>query len=116
MSSRLGIRVAALLCLCLPACTVSLPDPLFSERSFIVKGTFENRELPWGAGTVGVWVDQTGVVYHLFQGEEIANEDFDRITTPGVTSRLQLTPRADLQVGNQIGTKVVVDEVLEIVN
>lgn len=62
-----------------------------------------------------VWQGQNGVTYHLFQSLLVSNEDFDTITTPGVTSRLLLLPREDLAVACQVGTIVEVEDILEIV-
>lgn len=112
------LRKAALLAVLLaslsPACSVQLPSVLSSGSPFIVKGTFEARDV-FGRGSCPVWVAETGILYHLFQDEAVSNADFDRITTPGVTSRLRIATRGDLVVACQIGTSVVVQSVLEIV-
>lgn len=102
---------------CFPSLGDLLPDlGLPSPTSFITRGTFEERNIPF-AGTCPVWVDSTNVVYHLFQGFDVANADFDRVTTPGVRSRLRLRGRTDLQVGCEMdGIIVEVEEVLEIIN
>ena len=61
------------------------------------------------------WLGDNGITYHLFQNPRVENAVFDHITTPGVTSRLQLSTRNDLQVACQIGTIVEVLNVLEVV-
>ncbi len=96
------------------ACNIGLPDLFPISAPFIVKGTFEERAAFLQA-PCPVWVDTTGVVYHLFQNEVISNEDFDRVTTPGVTSRLRLEIRRDLTVGCPMGKTVEVIQVLEII-
>lgn len=82
-------------------------------ESFVLKGTAavvdEN-------GPCLVWYGDNGQTYHLFQTIGVANEDFDRVTTPGVTSRLVLAKRTDLEVSCQVGTIVEVEGVLEIVD
>jgi hypothetical protein len=113
MRFRRFVIAAMLLGILVPSCTIALPNPLTAGASFIVKGTFEVRQ-EFGRGDCPVWVADTGILYHLFQGTGIANADFDRITTPGVTSRLRIASRSDLVVACQIGTSVVVDEVLQI--
>ncbi|MBN2559445.1 MAG: hypothetical protein JXQ75_00755 [Phycisphaerae bacterium] len=97
----------------LSACTISLPNPTAFGTPFIAKGTYELREV-WGGDPCPVWVTDTGAIYHLFQDIAVSNEDFDRVTTPGVTSRLQLTTRSDLVVGCLIGIPVEVKQVLSI--
>ncbi len=94
------------------ACTIELPNPLDIGLPYIVKGTFEERP-NFGGGVCPVFVDDTGIVYHLFQGEGVSNEDFDAVTTPGVESRLRITRRDDLPVGCLQGITVIVDSVLE---
>lgn len=80
---------------------------------FIISGTAAtvNR-----TGPCLVWYGENGFTYQLFQGARVANEDFDRVTTPGVTSRLEISTRSDLQVACQVGTIVEVQRVLEIVD
>jgi len=80
---------------------------------FVVSGT---ASLIDHNGPCLIWNGNNGVTYHLFQGQTVDNESFDRITTPGVTSRLVLSKRADLEVACEIGTIVEVQDVLEIVD
>ncbi len=82
--------------------------------SFVISGTAD--AVASDTGTCVVWLGDNGVTYHLFQSSRIANEDFDRITTPGVTSRLEIAPRSDLVVDCQVGSIVEVQDVLEIVS
>ncbi|MCG8405374.1 MAG: hypothetical protein MI923_09270 [Phycisphaerales bacterium] len=102
----------------LTACVPSLGDffPDLPSSSFIARGTFEERPIPF-VGSCPVWVDSTNVVYHLFQGFDVPNADFDRVTTPGVSSRLRLRGRDDLQVGCEMdGIIVEVEAIVEIIN
>ena len=55
-----------------------------------------------------VWLGDNGETFHLFQDPRIANDDFDRVTTPGVASRLELSVRTDLFVACEVGTIVEV--------
>jgi hypothetical protein len=86
------------------------PSP--SGTPFIVRGTATVVD---SDGPCPVWVGDNGVTYHLFQNPLLDNATFDRITTSGVISRLQLSRRTDLVVACQIGTIAEVDAVLEIV-
>ncbi|MCK4342078.1 MAG: hypothetical protein KAY37_10190 [Phycisphaerae bacterium] len=61
-----------------------------------------------------VWIGENGITYHLFQSTGLDIEDFDRVTTPGVTARLELATRQDLEVACQCGTIVEVESVLEV--
>ncbi len=90
-------------------------DSLFPVgTSFVISGTAE--AVASDTGTCLIWLANNGVTYHLFQSTRIANEDFDRITTPGVTSRLEIAPRSDLVVDCRMGTIVEVQDILEIVS
>ena len=92
-----------------------MPLPFSAGESFIVTGTAETRS-SFGSPPCPVWVDATGVIYHLFQTDSVSNADFDRITTTDVTSRLKVTVRRDLRVGCETnGTTVEVNEVLQII-
>jgi hypothetical protein len=86
---------------------LSLPLP---SAPFVVQGTFEQRS-DFGRACP-VWVDVTGVVYHLFQDEALPNADFDAVTTPGARSRLLVVERFDLTVGCLQGPTLEVQEVL----
>ena len=106
-----------LLTLTAAACiTVEFPEQveLFPAGApFVVKGTADLADVD-GEPCL-VWLAENGVIYHLFQDLRVGNEDYDRVTTPGVTSRLELATRSDLVVTCQIGTIVEVLDVLEIV-
>ncbi|UCD30046.1 MAG: hypothetical protein JSV03_06105 [Planctomycetota bacterium] len=98
-----------------PGCSVnfSVPETLLSVGTpFVVSGT---ATLADSNGPCLVWIDENNITYHLFQGQTVDNETFDRITTPGVTSRLLLSKRTDLEVTCLMGTIVEVQDVLEIV-
>lgn len=113
---KLGLMGFALLA-AMGGCTFNLDlgaDSLFpAGTSFVMKGTTENVPSPQGA--CNIWRGENGVVYHLFQGVRVDNDDYDRVTTPGVTSRLEIATRTDLVVDCQQGTIVEVRQVLEIV-
>jgi hypothetical protein len=114
------LRVTALatvLTIGLPGCIeINLPEEidLFAAGPpFVVRGT---AVLLDNDGPCLAWVGENGVTYHLFQGRRLSNEEFDRVSTPGVTSRLVLSTRKDLKLDCRTGTIVDVDEVLEIVD
>jgi hypothetical protein len=118
--TRLGLTsiVAVLIAIGVWAgCTFNLDlgaDTLFpTGTSFVMRGTAEN--VPSSGGACNIWRGQNGVVYHLFQGVRVDNADFDRMTTPGVTSRIEVATRTDLVVDCLQGTIVEVRQVLEIV-
>ena len=96
------------------SCSVSfsIPEGLLASGSpFVVSGT---STLVDNNGPCLVWIGENGITYHLFQGSTVENETFDRISTPGVTSRLLLSKRTDLEVSCLMGTIVEVEDVLEI--
>ena len=99
------------------SCTINaqlLPDNFISTgSSFVVKGTATVLD---NNGPCLAWIGDNGITYHLFQTPSVENATFDRVTTPGVTSRLQLATRDDLQVACQVGIIVEVLNVLEVVN
>lgn len=95
--------------------TVDIPEEvslLSAGSPFVVSGT---AALIDNEGPCLVWIGENGITYHLFQDPLVDNETFDRITTPGVTSRLEIATRTDLELACQIGTIVEVQDVLEIV-
>jgi hypothetical protein len=105
-----GSDPASLLRLLIPAAAEAA-----SAGDFVDQGAFELRPLSlFSSETCPVWVDDSGVVYHLFQAPDLSNADFDRITQPGVRSRLLLTERQDLAVGCLGGPVVQVQQVLEV--
>ena len=94
-------------------CGFQLPSSLFSSGApFILSGT---AALADEDGPCLVWLGDNGETYHLFQSLGLDNETFDRITTPGTRSRLQLAERNDLTVTCQMGPIVDVQDVLEVV-
>jgi hypothetical protein len=78
---------------------------------FVVKGT---ATVLSAEGPCPAWIGTNGVTYHLFQNPLLENEVFDQVVQPGVTSRLVLATRSDLELACQVGTLVEVREVLEI--
>lgn len=107
------VTLVILAAVALGGCGATVTSLLTRGTSFITKGTAETRSV-FAVGPCPAWVDTSGAVYQLFQGTAVSNADFDQITTPGVTSRLELTLRDDLIVGCHVGTTAIVDEVLEI--
>jgi hypothetical protein len=81
---------------------------------FIISGTSGVYE--YEGGICRVWYADNGASYHLFQGARVTNDEFDRVTTPGVRSRLEIAPRNDLYLKCARGQLVEVQLVLEIVN
>lgn len=86
---------------------------LLGSSSFVIRGQMEVEQ---GArGPCPVFLAETGLIYHLFQHPDLANEEFDSVTTPGAISRLEVRVRNDLQTACRIGTTVEVLDVLELV-
>ena len=107
----------ALLGLVLSGCVdITIPefDTLFpTESTFVARGTASVVE---DEGLCILWAGENGLSYHLFQHPRLDNELFDRVTTPGTTSRLLLTSRPDLNFGCQLGEIVEVKDVFEILD
>ncbi len=91
---------------------VEPPALVPSGNPFVVRGTATLLE---DGGPCPAWIGENGVIYHLFQNRRLNNETFDRVTTPGVTSRLELAVRTDLEVACRVGTVAEVLSVLEMV-
>lgn len=97
-------------------CTIEIPgqDTLFVRgEPFIMRGTAATINV---GGPCRVWIGDNGITYHLFQSVRLSSEEFDRVSTPGVTSRLQLATRNDLKVDCQTGDIVEVERVLDVEN
>jgi len=111
----LSLIVALLLAPAACSINAQLPPHNFitTGSSFVVKGTATILD---NNGPCPAWIGDNGITYHLFQTPTVDNALFDHITTPGVTSRLQLATRDDLQVACRVGTIVEVLNVLEAVN
>lgn len=95
-------------------CVLDVPrasDLLPVGTPFVVKGTAAVVD---NNGPCLVWYGNNGVTYHLFQDPSVDNQAFDRVTTPGVTSRLELAVRTDLEVACRMGTIAEVVDILEI--
>lgn len=110
----------AILLLCLPAVICGCIDfglsfgPLFPiGQPFVIKGVAE--EIDTDSSLRLIWRGDNGITYHLFQSSLVPNGDFDKATTPGVTSRLLVVTRDDLAVDPKVGTIVEVRRILEIV-
>jgi len=94
--------------------TIDLPEEITLlpvETVFVLKGT---SALVENGGPCLVWFGENGLTYHLFQSPRVDNATYDRIVTPGVTSRLELAKRNDLHVACEMGSILEVQNVLEI--
>jgi hypothetical protein len=112
------LRICCLLTLaCVSGCidlALNAPETLLPVGTpFVVKGTAAVID---SGGPCLIWEAENGITYHLFQDPRVDNETFDRVTTPGVTSRLEIAIRNDLEVVCQVGRIVEVQDVLEIVD
>ena len=83
-----------------------------SENSFVVRGT---ADIVDNKGPCPVWFGENGVTYHLFQSPHLDNEVFDRISAAGISSRLVLVVREDLEFACAFGRTAEVVDVLEVV-
>lgn len=103
--------------LIVPSCTIDLPSlPTFggSTQPFLLKGTYMRIER-FGQAPCFAWEGDNGILYHLFQDANLDNDLFDMATTVGVSSRLLIQPRSDLQTACNLGPTVEVLEVREII-
>lgn len=94
--------------------TADLPEEITLlpvETVFVMKGT---SAIVDNDGPCLVWYGQNGLTYHLFQSPRVDNATYDRVVTPGVTSRLELAKRNDLHVACELGSILEVQNVLEI--
>ena len=112
-----ALKTGSLLALvCMTGCidlALNAPETLLPVGTpFVLKGTAAVID---NDGPCLIWEGENGVTYHLFQDPRVENETFDRVTTPGVTSRLEIAIRNDLEVVCQIGRVAEVQDVLEIV-
>ena len=107
----------ALPLLTVPGCIdVRLPEEvtlLPIGTPFVVTGT---ATLLDNDGPCLAWIGENGVTYHLFQNSRIENDVFDRIVTPGVTSRVEIATRNDIPLECASGQVVEVQRVLEIID
>lgn len=79
---------------------------------FVVRGTMT---VSGQGGACLVWEAENGQSYFLYQDSLLDNNVFDRVTTPGVTSRLVGATRSDLPSACTVDAVLQVTEVLEIV-
>lgn len=113
--SRMMLR-ALLAVLLVAGCTLEIPgqDTLFVRgEPFVMRGAAATINV---GGPCRVWIGDNGITYHLFQSVRLSSEEFDQVSTPGVTSRLQLATRNDLRVDCQTGDIVEVERVLDVEN
>lgn len=96
-------------------CGVNLDEADLVPRgtAFVLRGTAAVVD---NGGPCLIWRGDNGQNYHLFQHPTLANDAFDEVTTPGVTSRLVLATRTDLSLDCQSGTIVEVQDVLDVEN
>ncbi len=78
--------------------TITLPEQISAsllpaDTSFILNG---KAEAALDAYTLPVWRGEDGQGFVLFQTVDLKNSDFNKIVTPGNTSRLLLVVRNDL--------------------
>lgn len=80
---------------------------------FVVRGT-----MTVGGGNEAClrWQAENGMSYYLYQDALLDNTVFDRITTPGVTSRLVVATRSDLPAPCAVDRIVQVTQALEILD
>ncbi|GMV96459.1 MAG: hypothetical protein HRF43_13615 [Phycisphaerae bacterium] len=94
-----------------PGCIdLSSLDLLPVGTPFVVRGT-----MTVSSGGCLVWRAENGRNYYLYQDPLLDNGVFDRVTTPGVTSRLLVSTRSDLPTACRVDEAVQVTNVLEIV-
>lgn len=103
--------------LAMPACTFSLPtlpNLIGSTEPFLLKGTYMRIDR-FGQAPCFAWEGENGIFYHLFQDVNLDDDLFDMATTVGVSSRLLIQPRGDLQTACNLGPTVEVLEVRDII-
>jgi hypothetical protein len=87
-------------------------DSLFPAPSFIIAGVMDlDPQQP----LCSRFVADNGVVYHLFQGPRLSNDEYDQLFEEGARLRLEIQIRDDLVLLCQEGELVEVVEVLEFV-
>jgi hypothetical protein len=92
---------------------INAPDSLIPVGTpFVLSGTAEVID---DDGPCLVWLGENGIVYHLFQKPTLESDLFDKITSPGVTSRLEVQERTDIDVACQQGPVLEVQDVLEVI-
>lgn len=106
--------VSCVLMLAASCINVALPEEISllpRETSFVLRGT---SAIVDEGGPCLVWFGDNGLTYHLFQSARIDNATYDRVVTPGVTSRLEVAKRNDLHVACEMGSILEVQNVMEI--
>jgi len=104
------LGVAAGSCGCI---SINAPDTLIPTGGpFVLTGTSEVIDRN---GPCLVWQGDNGITYHLFQDPMLDSGLFDQVTTPGVTSRLELSVRTDLDVACRVGPTAEVMDVLDVI-
>ena len=110
---RAGVLVAAL---GLVGCGLNLGDAggggLFgSSSAFVLRGTMTVVN---NGGPCPVFQADDGFSYHLRQGTNLPNDEFDAVTEIGAVSRVEVVG-SELPVACQFGEVVVVVDVLEVI-
>ena len=106
---------ALLLPFCLLGCVdVNVPETLLPVgTSFVAKGT---AAIVDNDGPCLIWLAENGLAYYLYQDPSVDNDTFDRVTTPGANSRIEIAIRTDLIAPCLVDAIVEVQDVLEIVD
>ena len=108
-AAAVGLSPAACIKLDVPS-----GDSLFPEASFIISGVMQevDRDRPQCSQFLG----DNGVIYHLFQGPRLTNDEFDELQEEGARVRLEIEIRDDLELLTcAVGKTVEVIEVLEFI-
>lgn len=106
-----GVALSAAACI-----TLDIPSggSLFPAPAFIVTGVME--EVDHDRPQCSQFRADNGVVYHLFQGPRLTNDEFDQLFEEGARVRLEIEIRDDLDLATcAVGATVEVVEVLEFI-
>ena len=103
-------RLFLLLSLTLASGCLLIPETLLpSGAPFVMEGTMTLLD-----GDCLTWTGSNGVNYHLLQNPLLDTATFDRVNTPGASSRLVLMRRHDVRFPCDRGIVVEVQQVLEV--
>lgn len=113
LGRELGLTLLAALLLPATSC-IEIPaieDIFVRGEPFVITGV---SVLVEHNGPCAAWLGDNGITYHLFQGVNVVNSEFDRVMATGIRSRLVLATRSDLEIACQVGRLVEVQAVFEI--
>jgi len=106
----------ALVALSVSSCIdLNIPEGegLFPEPSFIISGVME---LDAEQQLCSRFRADNGLIYHLYQGPRLTNDEYDQLFQEGARARLEIEIRKDLElVPCRRGATVEVLEVLEFI-